>query len=384
MDPEGNGTYSYVVVLGESRFEQFQIWLDGESHRVLHPGHSKGFKDTTVFGPDGMGHGCNWVIDGRQELPAVKVPKELGQESVLLKPSAAQLPDTPSGGSTSSKRPAADFGMPGDAYRVELQISGKWRNVTWEKLPAGHPKASMADQLVRERISQFYVAGSWNDWNLQEMVPDANRPGLFSTTALLWRNGGEFQVVRNRDWSQVLHPRSLTAGSTDSAAGPDDRGHGLNWSLKGQAGDAFRIQLQRHGENGVFEYHVYFERLAEESSPAAAGAPRFCIVGSWSNWATAEDMVFDGECYKFTVTIGIRSEESFQILMDGLWERVLHPDRADASPFISHVLQGPSVSAHGMNWTIGRDGGLLGAKYEVRLNLTKRGHPKSVDWRKLA
>ncbi|CAE7496891.1 ppsA, partial [Symbiodinium pilosum] len=70
MEPEGNGTYTYVVVLGETRFEQFQIWLDGESHRVLHPGHAKGFKDTTVFGPDSMGHGCNWVIDGRQELPA--------------------------------------------------------------------------------------------------------------------------------------------------------------------------------------------------------------------------------------------------------------------------------------------------------------------------
>lgn len=380
MEPEGNGAYSYVVVLGETRFEQFQIWLDGESHRVLHPGHAKGFKDTTVFGPDSMGHGCNWVIDGRQELPAVKIPKELGQESVLMKTSAAPLTE---GSSGTSKRPAADFGMPGDSYRVELRISGRWRNVTWEKLPAGHPKASMADQLVRERISQFYVAGSWNDWNLQEMTPDENRPGLYSATAVLWRSGGEFQILRNRDWAQVLHPSSSSSDKLDAAAGPDDKGHGLNWSLKGQAGDVFRIELRRSGELGVFEYRVSFDRLAEERSAASVGAPRFSIVGSWNNWESPEDMVFDGECYKSTITMGIRSEESFQILMDGLWERILHPDRADASPFVSHVLQGPSINAHGLNWTVGRDGGLMGTKYEIRLNLTKRGHPKNVDWRKI-
>ena len=155
MEPEGDGTYTYIVMLGETRFEQFQIWLDGDAARVLHPGHSKGFKDTTVFGPDAMGHGCNWVIDGRQELPAVKVPKELGNESLL--PKALKGEDTSDG--EKPKCPSADYGMPGDSYRVTLRVTGRWRNVTWEKLPQGHPQARLSDQLTRERVSQFYIAG---------------------------------------------------------------------------------------------------------------------------------------------------------------------------------------------------------------------------------
>lgn len=145
MEPEGEGTYSYVVVLGETRpetvrsdsdgvpsdslvarrpqergccmaparrFEQFQIWLVLSSVSCVtsmcivqvcgslpqfdqgwrlgsslaipprskdiglfarHPGHTKGFKDavligfsfakdTTVFGPDGMGHGARLSV----------------------------------------------------------------------------------------------------------------------------------------------------------------------------------------------------------------------------------------------------------------------------------------------------------------------------------
>ncbi|CAJ1407476.1 unnamed protein product [Effrenium voratum] len=375
MEPEGEGTYSYVAVLGETRFESFQIWLDGDSNRVLHPGHSKGYKETTVFGPDGMGHGCNWVIDGRQELLAVKIPKELGDKSLLPKALTEEEPVQ-----DGQKFPSADYGMPGDSYRITLRITGRWRNVTWEKLPAGHPQARISDQLVQERISQFYIAGSWNDWNLQEMTPA--EPGTYGTTAVLWRGGGEFQILRNRDWAQVLHPMSPKANHLEAIGGPDDKGHGLNWALQGQAGDVYRITLTRLGESGVFEYRLKWE--LEEEKPSQTLHARYCIVGSWDNWEAAQDMEFDGTYYKYTVTLGLRNEESFQILLDGLWERTLHPDRQNATPYVSHVLQGPSISAHGLNWTVGRDGGAFGTKYEVRLHLTKRGLPKNVDWVKLA
>jgi len=375
MEPEGDGTYSYVVVLGESRFEQFQIWLDGDPARVLHPGHAKGFKDTTVFGPGSMGHGCNWVIDGRQELPTIKVPKELGDESLLPKMSKAIKMEASEG--AKPKCPSADYGMPGDSYRVSLRVTGRWRNVTWEKLPAGHPQARLSDQLTKERVSQFYIAGSWNDWNLSEMI--STEAGRYTATAVLWRDGGEFQVLRNRDWSQVIHPKVPKAGMTEQLAGPDDQGHGMNWFLNGQAAEVFRIELSRRGESGLFEYGLKWERLVEDKPQTHQ---KYCIVGSWDNWEAATEMSFDGTCYKYTVTLGLRNEESFQILLDGLRERTLHPDRPNASPFVSHVLQGPSISAHGLNWTVGRDGG-SGSKYEVRLNLTKRGHPKNVDWIKL-
>eukprot|EP00931_Biecheleriopsis_adriatica_P114881 TRINITY_DN90762_c0_g1_i1.p1 TRINITY_DN90762_c0_g1~~TRINITY_DN90762_c0_g1_i1.p1 ORF type:complete len:1166 (-),score=245.01 TRINITY_DN90762_c0_g1_i1:54-3194(-) len=381
MEAEGDGSYSYTVILGDSRFEQFQIWLDGDSNRVLHPGHKKGYKDMTVFGPDNSAHGCNWVIDGRTELPSVKYPEEL-QSRLLSGPVQADRGD-----GDESKLPAADFGLPGDAYRVQLRVRGKWRTVTWEKLPPGKAQASLVEQFRRERQSQFYVTGSWNDWNLQEMTADARRDGVFHATAVLWRSGGEFQVLRNRDWSQVLHPEAprTTANVLGKVQGPDDQGHGLNWFLDGQAGDTFRIELARSGEAGMFEHLVTWERIADEPrvSLADAARPRYCIVGSWDNWESPQEMDFDGDCYKYRLQLGTKGEESFQILLDGLWQRTIHPDRPDANPLLTHVLQGPSVSAHGLNWTVGRnDGGRPGSRYEVRLLLTRRGNLKNVDWSK--
>merc|ERR1719247_3468166 len=38
MRNEGNGVHSFSLTLGENRFEQFQILLDGDRYRTLHPG----------------------------------------------------------------------------------------------------------------------------------------------------------------------------------------------------------------------------------------------------------------------------------------------------------------------------------------------------------
>ena len=37
------------------------------------------------------------------------------------------------------------------------------------------------------------------------------------------------------DWSRVFYP-----GVAGAVAGPDDEGHGVNWSLDGRAGDVWR------------------------------------------------------------------------------------------------------------------------------------------------
>ena len=150
------------MVLGESRFEQFQIWLDGDPQRVLHPGHAKGFKDTTVFGPGSMGHGCNWVIDGRQELPTIEVPKELGDESLLPKMSKAIKMEASEG--AKPKCPSADYGMPGDSYRVSLRVTGRWRNVTWGKASSRTSTSKTfgpAHEGKSQSVSGWYLLASF-------------------------------------------------------------------------------------------------------------------------------------------------------------------------------------------------------------------------------
>lgn len=107
---------------------------------------------------------------------------------------------------------------------------------------------------------------------------------------------------------------------------------------------------------------------------------RYVIVGSWNGWkAKAGDMTYDGGIYRFTVRIGTTGKESFQILMDGDWDWKLHPDVANACPYVPHWVMGPGKEGRGLNWTIGShqsDQARVGDRFDVML----RVNPLSVDW----
>ncbi|CAE8649498.1 unnamed protein product, partial [Polarella glacialis] len=391
MEAEGNGTYSFTVTLGENRWEQFQIWLDGDPNRVLHPGQAKGYKNSNVFGPDSLGHGDG--PSGAARSRTLFASAQLQNRTVPLPRSLQPTLDCQGTDTVSSQvhQIVGTMGLcrvsqhmwqgtlcgPLDAAlgsisSVQLRVIGRWRTVTWERLPS--------EQRVRSRVElatqrdqagllaqgqgqgHYYIAGSWNDWSLQEMLPDPNSPGVFLATASLWRSGGEFQILRNRDWTQVLHPSSprTSRDALGVVQGPDDLGHGLNWFLNGRAGDAFRIELRRSLEDtqGTDTKPVSWECLqpdaVSQTGLERASRRSYCIVGSWTSWQEPQEMQWEEGCYRYTLQIGGLGEESFQILLDGLRERALHPDRPDANPHMSHVLQGPSMNAHGLNWTVGR------------------------------
>lgn len=260
MEPEEKeGVYGYTLTLGENRWEQFQIWLDGDSTRVLHPSEPKAMKGAAVLGPSPSAHGCNWLIDGRlgtqqQQPAAFQFPE------VLLGPggpaSAALVREVDDSPSPRRRAIAAGPPRPGDLYRVRLRLAGKWRTVDWERLPPGPATFSISPKV---KPGRYYVAGSWNDWVLEEMAPDQKEHGVFRLDVVLTRSAGEFQIVRNRDWSQVFYPQKPRAlGSVDSPVqGPDDSGHGLNWYLGGVPGDQFDILFSRQvGMDGSDERHI--------------------------------------------------------------------------------------------------------------------------------
>jgi len=64
-DQEGN-FYSFTAKLGSDGWESFQVWLDGDGRRCLHPDRASKlgchFTDSVLCGPDDMGHGKNWTI----------------------------------------------------------------------------------------------------------------------------------------------------------------------------------------------------------------------------------------------------------------------------------------------------------------------------------
>jgi hypothetical protein len=223
MEPEGDGAFGFTVTLGENRFEQFQIWMDGDSSRVLHPGEAKAPKGCPVCGPvdEADAEGLRWMIDGR--------PWEeewYGDE-------------------------LTEVGNPGDQYRVHLYIAGKWRAVTWEKVVSA-PLEDLGRLAVAHTTAKYYVTGDFNDWTLQEMVRDYNVPGLFSLEVTLKWTGGEFQIVKDKDWFQVFYPSVAKAGlqSPGDVKGPDDESYNRSWYLEGKPGGVAKIEFQRVLELG--------------------------------------------------------------------------------------------------------------------------------------
>mmetsp|Transcript_92408 Transcript_92408/g.198090 ORF Transcript_92408/g.198090 Transcript_92408/m.198090 type:complete len:784 (-) Transcript_92408:167-2518(-) len=91
---------------------------------------------------------------------------------------------------------------------------------------------------------------------------------------------------------------------------------------------------------------------------------KYYIAGTWCNNYTPEEMKWDGKNYVYSVTIGSKGFESFQILESANWDKVIYPSATDAHPYMNYYLLGPDGNGFGMNWTIGWR--------------TKQGHPKNA------
>merc|ERR1712032_454256 len=181
------------------------------------------------YGPVQDAGGCGWMINGLPERVFAATDDSLKNEWEA---------------DNACTMPTADTGSVGDLYRVTLHVAGRWRNVSWQKLPesTGHCEALQTSHTA----GRYYVAGDWDNWELHEMLPDPSMSGFYFKDITLQHSASEFQIVRNRDWRQALYPgRPRTSDIASAVHGPDDLGEGLHWLLHGRTGDAYRIELQR-------------------------------------------------------------------------------------------------------------------------------------------
>lgn len=368
MADEGKGVYGYTVTLGDNGWEQFQILLDGSFKSVVHPPSPKAPKQAEVMGPDDNAEGCTWMIDGRCDLFSVQDGDDAEASSKIVSVGSA------------------DMGKPGDRYRVQLRIHGKWRQVTWTK-----QVESADDTLATVPIGNYYIYSNWNSWTLEKMAEDSAVKGLFYAEVKFLKDRGEFQIIRNRDSSQTLYPgyQYASSGSDREVQGPDEWGQDKCWFIDAKAGDVFRIEFQRTQGDDKDEKAVTWRRLREErltpEESFRVSQRAFTIAGSWDKFSSL--MTWDGKCYTYRLTMGKTGDESFQILQGGLWDMVLHPNVEDANPHEYHVVLGPHAGGQGMTWTVGAhpdDQARAGAIYEIKLFVSWQGAPQRVEWEKVA
>mmetsp|Transcript_16952 Transcript_16952/g.49639 ORF Transcript_16952/g.49639 Transcript_16952/m.49639 type:complete len:1003 (-) Transcript_16952:88-3096(-) len=220
MKDEGNGVYGYTVTLGDNCWEQFQIFLDGDPSKALHPGEPG--QPDAVRGPSESLAASTWLIDGRDNT----------------------LPLAIEDGQAPKARRAA---RPGDRYRVRLRVAGRWRAVSWGvEAPLGD-----GESPPPESFGKYYVSGTWNGWGLEELERQPDAEDLYSATVMLPFGSANFQIVRNRDFAQVFHPGAESREpSGGPALGPDEGGEGLYWSITHTPGAKITIELRRVLEEG--------------------------------------------------------------------------------------------------------------------------------------
>jgi len=242
MKDESEGRHGFTVTMGENGWEQFHLLIDGSKSKILHPHFYKAPKGTEVAGPaefDEVGRSKTWLIDCRGASAAPAADPAAGAVAEA-DAAAVAIPGAALGG--------ADAGRPGDRYHICLHVAGKWRTVTWSKLQAESDEGA----IVAAPLGTYYVAGDFNDWAFEPMSADPSVRGLFTFEVTLSRFGGcEFQIVRNKDWTQTVCPLVPHAGPDVAVHGPDDRFEGYNWHMDGKPGDAFKIEFQRTAVDGA-------------------------------------------------------------------------------------------------------------------------------------
>lgn len=258
MDRREDGSYSSLVTLGVNRFESFQIWLDGDDDRILHPLEPGSGSGSTVAGPSEpiACSGLRWTIEGRSGPHPFALGHEAkGETEGSIVPGDGVLPYC-----------VRDEGHPGDQYEVRLHIAGKYRAVSWHKVP----RSSLAGPgtVSPSIMGKYYIAGAWTGWDFEEMQESSSKSGVYTFDVRLGFGSSEFVAVRNKDWEQVFCPASWSCASISGSKvmGPVDSSSQLAWNLAARSGDAFQIEFQRTFEDDAESLRISWNRVGGGAS----------------------------------------------------------------------------------------------------------------------
>jgi hypothetical protein len=228
MEEEGDGVYGCTVTLDEKGWEQFNIMIDGDPSKLLHPDGYKASKGTVVLGPDDLSDAPReqtWCIDGRAQHLAYGLADDVG-ESAVAKQEAAQ-------------ERLSDEGLPGTQFRIRLHIAGKYQTVSWSK--CGFKEL--------QDYGRYYLLTDAGAWSLSDAVQLEDRGGgNFQATITMSTQNFEFVIVRNKDMSQAIYPLYKTASAeTAQVVGPDELSSETCWILQTRhypAGYRVTIELE--------------------------------------------------------------------------------------------------------------------------------------------
>mmetsp|Transcript_49737 Transcript_49737/g.118568 ORF Transcript_49737/g.118568 Transcript_49737/m.118568 type:complete len:1019 (+) Transcript_49737:82-3138(+) len=218
------------ITVGANRWEEFQILLDGDQDRILHPSVPSAPAGSAAEGPSTSTEAEDraWRIDV-----------------------------------------VRDKATAGAIYTVKLSIKDRWQMVSWQR--------EEAHSISSEDIDgKYYVAASWKDGAFLPMEKDDDVPGKWTLEVgpVIWQRGHyKFQIVRNRDWKQAFYPSAAVVSSPpeegEAVLGPGESAS--VWELPTTLGDVWRIEFLRVVpddwlQDGEESRQLRFERMRAGSA----------------------------------------------------------------------------------------------------------------------
>jgi len=359
MQQNSDGSWSFEFTLGDNRWEEFYLLQDHDPAKRIYPHQEKGAKDSVAVGPHDGGASHFWLLDCRDR---VDVPED-------------------------------QVGMAGDKYLVTFRWK-KLKELTWLKLEGetGEPEPS-----------QYFIAGTWTDFELVEMMPDPRkRKGWYSTEVQMASLGLEFKLLRNEDDTQLIYPvpakrGDRTAGQTSAIGGPDPSGK-TSWKVDGVMGGIYKISFYRDPED-CEPAAMRVEWTKIDDRPVKELDPTYYLIGPFNDWGEkgmskmrhppGDFSVFSGEVSVEEMALDEKAPEKkkvvmpFKMVQHKMPTRCVHPDKDKCTQLMEHKVvmddQGKDLS-----WLIGghpADKAKKGDVFTVKLQIAPGG-AMTVSWAK--
>lgn len=333
-DEDEVGIHTFRVRLGETRYERFRLYVEGDVEQSIYPVATNGSMRTRVVGPDKFGEGKWWILDGRDEQVPV-----------------------------------------GTAYQITFRWTATRKEVSWEPTTFDVP----AGISVKPSYS---VVGSFTSGGYHTMHRSEADPNTYEVKVKISVAGKEFfQFLRNQDPKQQIYPSENRPTSQDvPVRGPDEFGREKMWVVTGIGGDLVTIRLR------VEDAHitVSVEKGAISQMWESKEGPErhdYYIRGSFlpNEYVRMDPVAGKPGVYRSEGRVRTIGGEAFNILMDGDESLVFHPEVSRSLPGKA-ILMGPDAKSLDSYWEV--PGLCLGAVFEILLDLTavNKRQRLTVNW----
>lgn len=294
MQRQDDGWYLTTMVLGEGRYELFDLCLNRDPAMKIYPAVHRAHRKIWVQGPDDQSGGKKWLVDGRDS--EVKA---------------------------------------GTVFHIHFRWTTERMEVYWE------PVSQLSGGLAIKYEHNYSLIGDFSKWKCVPLARLGDHDGAWEGTFRIGASGrAEFQLLRDADQRQAIYPSQHRAKpSAAPARGPDDMGKGRHFFVSGRPGDDVQVHLT------VVDAAITVVATSscfhgEWRSQQGWARHQYCVVGTLSDAKPVPMMMDPSTEGRFTcqVSVGHRQMEDaaggwgdfFQVAVDGDILQAFYPEAGPA------------------------------------------------------